>query len=135
MGRSMLVALSQPGSAQVRSLSVKLLDEKLGCYFEVFRRGNELYQSQYALDASGTRSIGRLTSWSTPSAPVRGGITYAIQRDNFLLQAPLSFYSRTGTWELSPGYQSLHHGFNRPILSQCVACHSGKRLNTLSFWM
>ena len=105
---------------------MKVFDDKLNCYFEVFRQGNDLYQSQYRLDASGKPLYRQTYKLLFAIGAGTGGITYAVQRDNFLFEAPLSFYSSTGTWELSPGYESEHSGFSRPILSQCVACHSGR---------
>ncbi len=54
------------------------------------------------------------------------GVTFAVQRGDYLFQAPLSYYSRTRQWDLSPGYQSGDYAFNRPIHEACLACHSGR---------
>ena len=43
-----------------------------------------------------------------------------------MFQAPLSLYSRTGDWDLSPGYEHADYGFNRPIHAACLICHSGQ---------
>jgi tetratricopeptide (TPR) repeat protein len=53
------------------------------------------------------------------------GLSFAVQRDHYLFQAPLSFYSKTGKWDLSPGYQLADLGFSRPIAAECALCHSG----------
>jgi len=49
-----------------------------------------------------------------------------IRQDTHLFQTPLSFYSKPGRWELSPGYELGNLGFNRPILPGCISCHSGR---------
>ncbi|HEX4773003.1 MAG TPA: hypothetical protein VH351_19375 [Bryobacteraceae bacterium] len=54
------------------------------------------------------------------------GRTFLVRRGNYLLQAPLSFYSNTGKWDLSPGFEGADLGFNRPIAAQCIWCHSGR---------
>ena len=54
------------------------------------------------------------------------GLSFAVQRGHYLFQAPLSFYSKTGQWGLSPGYQFADLGFSRPIAAECALCHSGR---------
>jgi len=54
------------------------------------------------------------------------GLSFIVRRGNYLFQAPLSFYSKVGKWDLSPGYQYADYGFSRPIAEQCVLCHSGR---------
>ena len=48
------------------------------------------------------------------------------RRENYLIEAPLSFYSKTNHWALSPGYEFADYGFSRPILPGCIECHSGR---------
>ena len=54
------------------------------------------------------------------------GFSFLVQRGDHLFQAPLSYYSRTRQWALSPGYEFADYGFNRPIATGCIACHSGQ---------
>ena len=54
------------------------------------------------------------------------GSSYIVRRGDWLFQAPLSFYSRTQSWDLSPGYEQKDLGFSRPIVAICTACHSGR---------
>ena len=54
------------------------------------------------------------------------GLTFLIRRGGYLFQAPLSFYSKTGKWNLSPGYESVDLGFTRPAPEACIVCHSGR---------
>lgn len=54
------------------------------------------------------------------------GFSFLVQRGDHLFQAPLSYYSRTKQWALSPGYEFADYGFNRPIATGCIACHSGQ---------
>ncbi|MDE3166234.1 MAG: hypothetical protein KGN36_10535, partial [Acidobacteriota bacterium] len=54
------------------------------------------------------------------------GISFAVRRGDYLFQAPLSFYTRTRDWNLSPGYEDSAGGFNRPIQEACIICHAGR---------
>lgn len=54
------------------------------------------------------------------------GVTFLIRRGSYLFQAPLSFYSKTRQWDLSPGYESVDLGFTRPVPEACIVCHSGR---------
>jgi hypothetical protein len=53
------------------------------------------------------------------------GLTPVVRRGNYLFEAPLSFYTKTQSWGLSPGYEFRDYGFDRPIQEGCVVCHSG----------
>lgn len=107
-----------PATATVHSLN-------LDRYFEVFQKDSYLYQTEYQ------RSGGELVFQSTHKLEYAAGsgvngISFIIKRGNHLFQAPLSFYSRSGKWDLSPGYDVADHGFSRPIHAACVSCHSGR---------
>jgi hypothetical protein len=54
------------------------------------------------------------------------GLSFIVRRGNNLFQAPLSFYSKPGKWDISPGYQYGDYGFNRPVTEECMLCHSGR---------
>ena len=54
------------------------------------------------------------------------GLSFIVHRGSYLFQAPLSFYSKTGQWDLSPGYENVDVAFGRTIAQECVLCHSGR---------
>lgn len=54
------------------------------------------------------------------------GLTFLVRRGNYLFQAPLSFYSKTGKWDLSPGYEGADIGFTRQVPEACTVCHAGR---------
>jgi hypothetical protein len=53
------------------------------------------------------------------------GLSFIVRRGAYLFQAPLSYYSKTSEWGLSPGYEKLDLAFARPIAQECLLCHSG----------
>jgi hypothetical protein len=55
------------------------------------------------------------------------GRSYLFSRDRFLYQAPVSYYSASQRWDLSPGYQDydrLH--LTRPVERACLRCHASR---------
>ena len=54
------------------------------------------------------------------------GVSFLIRRGRYLFQAPLSFYSRSGKWDLSPGYERVALGFGRIVPEECINCHAGR---------
>jgi Tetratricopeptide repeat len=107
-------------------------DEKLNQHFEVFAREGKLFQSQYATEAGGNE-IFRETheiEWIIGSGS--NGFAGVTTKGAYLFQGPLSFYSKIGSWGLSPGYEFGNYGFNRPILAGCVACHSSRAMPAAS---
>jgi hypothetical protein len=51
------------------------------------------------------------------------GQSFLIDRDGYLFQSPISWYSRDGAWRLSPGYVKNNQHFTRPIIESCLFCH------------
>src|SRR5712664_431309 len=103
-------------------------DEKLNLHFEVFARERKLFQSQYATEAGGNESFRETHEIEWIMGSGTNGFAGVTTNGAYLFQAPLSFYSKIGTWGLSPGYEYGNYGFNRPILAGCVACHSGQAM-------
>jgi hypothetical protein len=53
------------------------------------------------------------------------GRSYASNLDGFLFQAPVSYYTSTRDWDLSPGFEdSAHLPLARPVERGCLNCHA-----------
>ena len=124
MGQSMRPA--DPDHLPGLSLPAHLRNEKLDRHFDVFVRDAKLFESEYALTPD-SREMFRDTrpvKWLIGAG--MNGFGPVVEQDHYLFQGPLSFYTKPGTWGPSPGYETTDLGFNRPILSGCIACHSGR---------
>ncbi len=124
MGRSMASAAAEP--LPDLSLPAHFTNPKLDRRFDVFTRDGKLYESEYAIapDSSEIFRDTRPMEWLIGAGV--NGFGPVVEQDHYLFQAPLSFYSKPGTWGPSPGYEALDLGFNRPILAGCIFCHSGR---------
>ncbi|MBS3914550.1 MAG: tetratricopeptide repeat protein [Bacteroidetes bacterium] len=44
--------------------------------------------------------------------------------NGYVFQAPLTFYTQKGIWDLPPGYETTNTGFSRKIDLECMSCHN-----------
>ena len=50
---------------------------------------------------------------------------FLISVDGFLYESPVTWYSRTQAWDLSPGYENYSYPFlTRAIVPRCLECHA-----------
>jgi hypothetical protein len=129
MGKSMLAAtpsnLTQ-NFLQHISVPAHSFNEQTARHFDTFVQDGKLYQSEYQTAADGS-DIFRDThpiEWLIGAGV--NGFGAIVRRDDYLFQAPQSFYSKPKTWGPSPGYELIDLGFNRPIQAGCIFCHSGR---------
>jgi Tetratricopeptide repeat len=124
MGQSMSTVNSEWVKNHQPSGSVE--DKNNNSKFEVSAAQAKLVQSQYERGAGGEQILrdSREISWIIGAG--ENGFAGILRKGDYLFQAPLSYYSKAQKWELSPGYEILNVGFNRPILPGCISCHSGR---------
>lgn len=52
--------------------------------------------------------------------------SYLLNRNDYLYEAPITWYVNKQIWDLSPGYEDGHNSrFTREIGEECMACHTG----------
>src|SRR5580700_9469221 len=124
MGRSM--AEITPSLLETIPTSAAVVDNRLHRHFDVHAEDGKLLQSEYERSSESKETLREThpVDWIIGSGA--NGFGALLERGNFLFEAPLSFYSKTQAWALSPGYEFGDYGFNRPILPGCIACHSGQ---------
>lgn len=124
MGRSMSVG-DNPALAQA-AIPFTIFDSQQSEYFEISRNGDALFQSQYALDREGHERFRQTWKIAYIMGSGENGIGFLIDRDGYLFEAPLSYYTRSRTWSFSPGYERHNYAFTRPVVVECTSCHSGR---------
>jgi hypothetical protein len=124
MGRSM--SEITPALLERIPPSASIFDSTLNRHFEISARENNLYQSEYETKSDGEDVFRetRKLDWIIGSGANGSGAI--VKQDDFLFEAPLSFYTKPQRWALSPGYEFGDYGFNRPVLPACISCHSGQ---------
>ena len=124
MGRSMAVAQTTLAHLP-RQASV--FEPRLNRQFNLSSGPSDSTQSEYQLAPDGrelfreTKKIGWILGAGTNC------IKSIVRRGEYLFEAPLSFYSNTNSWALSPGYEKADYGFSRPLGADCVAVTAADR--------
>jgi hypothetical protein len=106
--------------------TTSLFDAKSNHHFEVHAENGKLIQSEYETGASGQEVFRSTYEMGWIIGAGENGFGALLRRDDYLFQAPLSYYTRAARWDLSPGYQNEDDGFNRVIQPGCIYCHSGR---------
>jgi hypothetical protein len=94
--------------------------------YTVYQQDGNMYQSAYEVDKKGRKiySIAHKIDYVSGGDIV--GYSYLYRVGAWLFQAPLSYYIRTKSWELSPGYTVDDVGFSRVMTTGCLLCHNGQ---------
>jgi hypothetical protein len=124
MGRSMSPVT--PAFLEKTPHPASYFNERLNRHFEVYSLEGKLYQSESGTGADGKESFRTAHQLEWIIGAGVNGLGGIIQKDKYLFQAPLSFYSRPMSWGPSPGYELTDMGFDRPIVAGCIFCHSGR---------
>jgi Tetratricopeptide repeat len=106
--------------------SASIVDDRLMRHFGVYVEDGKLFQSEYEKAPDGKEAFRETHAVNWIIGSGANGFGALLKRGEFLFEAPLSFYSKTQSWALSPGYEFGDYGFDRPILPGCIACHSGQ---------
>lgn len=117
MGRAASPAAEHLALAQERTV---VAHDKFDRKFEVYVENGRLYQAETGPQFRAAHPV----EYAIGSGV--NGLSFIVRRGDYLFQAPLSYYSRARGWSLSPGYEFADLGFNRPIATMCIACHSGR---------
>lgn len=124
MGRSM--SRVTPTFIEKTSSSASYENEQLNRRFAVYSQDGSLYESESGIGADGKESFRAAHEIEWTIGAGINGYGAILRKDDYLFQAPLSFYTRPQKWAPSPGYESVDLGFNRPITAGCIFCHSGR---------
>jgi hypothetical protein len=129
MGRSMSIVPADLPSAPAGH-TITVWNERLDRYYDVQSRPAGIYQSEYQKAPDGSEVFRNTQKLAYAIGSGRNGTSYLVTRNGYLYEAPLSFYAKTSSWELSPGFEVADLAFNRPALPGCLVCHSGLALPT-----
>ena len=95
--------------------------------YEIIRDGGQMIHSEKLLDVQGNVILQNRFPIKYTVGSGQHAYTYAIERDGYLLESPLSWFREADRWTMSPGYdQPYHQSFTRAITADCLFCHVGR---------
>ncbi len=96
------------------------------CTNEVQVKNGEILHSEEFVDDSGEQIYRQSVPVDFAIGSGQRGYTFVTNREGRLFQSPITWYTGTGQFGLSPGYDSdSHPRFERRVSDGCITCHSG----------
>ncbi len=121
MGQSFGLATAQKSSAQFQQEAV--YDPKRNFYYWPFWSGDSLRILEFRLKGRDT-IYKRIETIRYIIGSGQHTNSHFWVDGNTLYQAPLTFYTQEGKWDLPPGYESVNTRFQRKIDLECMSCHN-----------
>jgi hypothetical protein len=99
-----------------------------GRTYRVYRDGAALRLREFIRDSDGKEVV--LADHAARFGLGSGNYSrmYLVKLDDYLIEAPVTWYPRRNTWGMSAGYAKDPHqpGFRRAVGVGCLACHAGQ---------
>jgi Flp pilus assembly protein TadD len=124
MGRS-LAPVSQAAVVEGYDRAAGNPFEKDGFEFQVERRDGRVFHRELRRGPEGRTAIDLPVEVRFAIGSGTRGRSYLIDRDGYLFQSLLSWYSQPGVWDLTPGF-AVPEQFERPAQAACLFCHANQ---------
>lgn len=123
MGSSLGLATLKRSSARFTDIK-PVYDSFRDMYYLPVLRDSLIYIKEYRLDGIDT-VYSRTERISYIVGSGHHTNSHLIESDGYVFQAPLTFYTQEGKWDLPPGFEAGNNsGFERRIGLECMSCHN-----------
>lgn len=121
MGRSFGLATKERSRAVFDGKAI--YDPKVDMYYVAGWKDDSMFITEYRLRGSDT-----VHKRTVPISHIIGSGHHTNSHfwmDNgYVFQAPLTYYTQKGRWDLPPGYEETNTRFGRKIDMECMSCHN-----------
>lgn len=95
-------------------------------YYQPLLLENQLYIKEFRLQDNQDTLFSHIWKIDWIIGSGRQTRSYIIEKNGFLYEAPITWYTLKKIWDLSPGYHDGNNsGFRRPLGEECIHCHNG----------
>ncbi len=123
MGKSFDLATKEKSSA-VFDKHALVYDKDSDFYYHPFWKDSSLYILEFRLE-NGDTTHQRLEKISYVIGSGQHTNSHLINQNGYVYQAPITFYTQEGKWDLAPGFEDGENSrFSRIIASECLTCHN-----------
>ena len=124
-GMGMSFHKAEKAYSKANFVSVKpVYDKKLNLYYFPYWENESLYIQEFRLNGRDTIHNRREKITHIVGSGQHTNSHFWTDGEH-LYQAPLTFYTQKGIWDLPPGYEEFNTRFNRKIDIECMSCHTG----------
>lgn len=125
MGQSWGLANKLKSSADFSNAKALVYDSIKNLYYKPYWDGDSLCILEYRLTGKDTTHK-RIEKVSYIVGSGQHTNSHIININGYLHQAPITFYTQKGKWDLAPGFEKgMNSRFDRKIELECITCHNG----------
>jgi len=125
MGQSWDLATRKKSAADFSTSKALVYDSFKNLYYKPYWQDDSLYILEYRLLANDTIHK-RIEKVSYIVGSGQHTNSHIININGYLHQAPITFYTQKGKWDLAPGFENgTNTRFDRKIELECITCHNG----------
>jgi Flp pilus assembly protein TadD len=95
-----------------------------GLRYLVEHRGSRVFHTETLLGIDGQQLAQTEAEIEVVLGSGTRGRSYLVNRNGYLFQSPVAWFTQRQCWDLSPGYTDRNLHFERPITPGCLFCHS-----------
>ena len=123
MGQSFDHATKEKSAAQFDKHAV-VYDPDSDFYYRPFWKDNTLYIKEFRLE-NGDTTHSRTEQISYVIGSGQHTNSHLINENGYVYQAPITFYTQDGKWDMAPGFEDGGNSrFSRIIATECMTCHN-----------
>jgi tetratricopeptide (TPR) repeat protein len=124
MGQSFDHATKQKSKAKFGA-EHKVYDAKLDFWYFPFWKNDSLFIKEFRLEGKDTIHQ-RIQAINYIVGSGQHTNSHLFTLGGYIYQAPLTYYTQKGKWDLPPGFENgFNSRFNRIIGLECMSCHNG----------
>src|SRR5262249_28998659 len=125
MGRS-LAPMSERNDTAGETGDGRSLFKSQGLEYSIETRDGQTFHQETRRDVSGRIVTRTEAEVQYVLGSGRQGLAYLVDRDGFLFESPITWFSQKQQWDLSPGFEVANYHFDRPIRPGCLYCHANR---------
>src|SRR5690606_3423228 len=124
MGQSWDHATKQKSAADYTPGHTLIYDKELDFYYHPFWQGDSIYVMEFRLQGKETvHKLIQHIDYVVGSGQHTNSHIFVV--NGYAYQAPITFYTQKGTWDLAPGFEKgANSRFSRVIQMECMSCHN-----------
>ncbi len=123
MGRSFDHATLQKTAATFGPHAV-VFDSLRNFYYHHFFKDSTMYVLEYRLGENGDTIHHRLEKISYIVGSGQHTNSHILDINGYIYQAPVTWYTQEGRWDLAPGFKENNSRFGRWLTEECITCHN-----------
>lgn len=125
MGKSWAPATKQKSAADFSPGHALVYDSVLDFFYKPYWDGDSMCIMEYRLQGGDTVHK-RIEKINYIVGSGQHTNSHIIAINGYLHQAPITFYTQKGKWDLAPGFEKgMSSRFDRKIEMECISCHNG----------